>query len=187
MEYLMDYLNYKIICEPEEPEEPLKVFGNEDINGGIIVRSSVNSQTLYIDGTSESAAPVYIGITKSRGNQKSKLPVEAGDVLGGLQIYARATAGTQLGYNQETPLVGSLIYRMSDKNSTELLIATKNDNELSVKLILDSKGNLRVTGTIKTGELEITDQSVEALGDPVIFVKVKYQGIDYAMPLYQIL
>jgi hypothetical protein len=113
--------------------------------------------------------------------------VEAGDVLGGLQIYARTIAGTQLGYNQETPLVGSLIYRMSDKNSTELLIATKDDNELSVKLILDSKGNLRVTGTIKTGELEITDQSVEALGDPVTFVKVKYQGIDYAMPLYQIL
>ena len=95
--------------------------------------------------------------------------------------------GSQVGYNQETPLVGSIIYRMSDTDSSELLIATKDSNNLSVKLILDSTGSLRVSGTIKTGELEITDQSVETLGDPVTFIKVKYQGVDYAMPLYQIL
>lgn len=183
----MDYLNYKIICEPEINEEPLQVFGDDTTSGNIIIRSSNNSQTLYIDGAGGNDWPIYIGITKSRGTQKLKLPVKSGDILGGLQVYARAMPGSQVGYNQETPLVGSIIYRMSDTDSSELLIATKDSNNLSVKLILDSTGSLRVSGTIKTGELEITDQSVETLGDPVTFIKVKYQGVDYAMPLYQIL
>lgn len=183
----MDFLNYQIICDDEVSKEPLKVFGTDTKDGNVILRSSNNSQTVYIDGAGAGAWPVYIGITKSRGDQSRKLPLEAGDIVGGLQVYARTQEGSSLGYSQETPLIGSIIYKLTEKNSSELLIATSKDTDLRVRLILDSDGNLRTTGTIKTGKLEITDQVVVPTGEPIRFIKVLYDGVEYAMPMYSVL
>jgi hypothetical protein len=184
----MDYLNYNIICESEINENPLHIFGNNTVSGNVILRSSNNSQTLYIDGTGEGSWPIYVGVTKSRGTQKNKLPVEADDILGGLQVYARAKQGFSLGYSaEETPLTGSVIFKVgSTLGSSELLLAVASDNELKVKVVLDSAGNLKVAGNIETGALCITDELVTALGNAVKFVKVYYEGNAYAMPIYSI-
>jgi hypothetical protein len=184
----MDYLNYNIICESEINQNPLHIFGNDAVNGDVILRSSNNSQTLYIDGTGDGGSPFYIGITKSRGTQSNKLPVGADDILGGLQVYARVKTGDSLGYcNDETPLIGSIIFKVgSTIGSSELLLAVANDNKLKVKVVLDSNGNLRVSGNIETGVLRITDSLVNASATPVKFVKVYYDGNAYAMPMYSI-
>ena len=184
----MDYLNYKIICEPEINEEPLQVFGDNTVSGNVVVRSSNNSQTLYIDGASQSQCPIYVGVTKSRGTQENKLPVEADDILGGLQVYARVKQGSSLGYSaEETPLIGSAIFKVgSTLGSSELMLAVANDNKLTVRVVLDSAGNLKVAGNIETGALCITDELVNASGNPVKFVKVYYETNAYAMPIYSI-
>jgi hypothetical protein len=184
----MDYLNYKIICEPEINEEPLQVFGDNTVNGNVIVRSSNNSQTLYIDGAGQGEWPIYVGVTKSRGTQENKLPVEADDILGGLQVYARVKQGSSLGYSaEETPLIGGVIFKVgSTLGSSELLLAVATDNKLTVKVVLDSVGNLKVAGNIETGALRITDELVNSSGNPVKFVKVYYEGTAYAMPVYSI-
>lgn len=184
----MDYLNYRIVCEPEINKEPLQVFGDNTADGNVIVRSSNNSQTLYIDGAGQGEWPIYIGVTKSRGTQENKLPVEADDILGGLQVYARVKQGSSLGYSaEETPLIGSVIFKVgSTLGSSELLLAVANDNKLTVKVVLDSFGNLKVAGNIETGALRITDELVNSSGNPVKFVKVYYEGTAYAMPVYSI-
>lgn len=184
----MDYLNYKIICEPEINEEPLQVFGDNTVSGNVIIRSSNNSQTLYIDGAGQGECPIYVGVTKSRGTQENKLPVEADDMLGGLQIYARVKQGSSLGYSaEETPLIGSAIFKVgSTLGSSELLLAVANENKLTVRVILDSAGNLKVAGNIETGMLCITDEIVNASGNAVKFVKVYHNGDAYAMPIYSI-
>ena len=184
MRYLMNLLNNEIVCGPEQSFDPLHVF-NE---GNVIVQSSDNSQTLYIDGAGEGGWPIYIGVTKSRGTQGNKLPVEANDVLGGLQVYARIKQGSSLGYSsEETPLIGSAIFKVgATLGSSELLIAVANDNKLKIKVVLDSVGNLKVAGNIETGVLCVTDELVNASGNPVKFVKVYHKGVAYAMPIYSI-
>jgi len=184
MRYLMNLLNHEIICGPEQNFNPLKVFSE----GNVIVQSSDNSQTLYIDGAGEGDWPTYVGVTKSRGTQENKLPVEANDILGGLQVYARIKPGSSLGYSaEETPLIGSAIFKVgSSLGSSELLLAVANDNELTVRVVLDSTGNLKVAGNIETGSLCITDELVNSVGDPVKFVKVYHNGDVYAMPIYSI-
>ena len=184
MRYLMNLLNNEIVCGPEQSFDPLHVF-NE---GNVIVQSSDNSQTLYIDGAGEGGWPIYIGVTKSRGTQGNKLPVEANDFLGGLQVYARIKQGSSLGYSsEETPLIGSAIFKVgATLGSSELLIAVANDNKLKIKVVLDSVGNLKVAGNIETGVLCVTDELVNASGNPVKFVKVYHKGVAYAMPIYSI-
>jgi hypothetical protein len=180
----MNLLNNEIVCGPEQSFDPLQIF-NE---GNVIVQSSDNSQTLYIDGAGESGWPIYVGVTKSRGTQENKLPVEANDILGGLQVYARIKQGSSLGYSaEETPLIGSAIFKVgSSLGSSELLLAVANDNKLKIKVVLDSEGNLKIAGNIETGALCITDELVAASGDAVKFVKVYHQGNAYAMPIYSI-
>lgn len=180
----MSLLNKQIVCGPEQSFEPLHIF-NE---GNVIVQSSDNSQTLYIDGAGEGGWPIYIGVTKSRGTQENKLPVEANDVLGGLQVYARVKQGASLGYSaDETPLIGSAIFKVgSTLGSSELLLAVANDNTLQIKVVLDSNGNLKVAGNIETGALCITDEIVNASSNPIKFVKVYHDGCAYAMPIYSI-
>jgi hypothetical protein len=145
---------------------------------------------LYIDGAADGGSPIFVGITKSRGTQANKLPVEAGDILGGLQVYARVKTGDSLGYcHEETPLHGSIMFRAStdttDVLSTELLLAVNSCDGLQVKLVLDSHGHLNVSGNIKTGELRITDEEVLA-DKPVKFIKAIYEDVEYAIPLYSI-
>lgn len=180
----MSLLNKEIVCGPEQSFAPLKVFSE----GNVIVQSSDNSQTLYIDGAGEGGWPIYIGVTKSRGTQENKLPVEANDVLGGLQVYARVKQGNSLGYSaKETPLIGSAIFKVgATLGSSELLLAVADDNKLTIKVVLDSSGNLKVAGNIETGVLCVTDELVNASGNPVKFVKVYHNGNAYAMPIYSI-
>jgi hypothetical protein len=181
----MSLLNKQIICSSEEGTGlPKHIIGN------VIVRSDDNSEHLYIDGAADGGSPIYIGITKSRGTQENKLPVSAGDILGGLQVYARIKAGDSLGYcHEETPLHGSIMFRVSDEVSdvlsTELLLAVNSPSGLTVRLILDSKGNLNVAGNIQTGNLTITDEEVIG-GDLIKFVKAIFQGTEYAIPMYSI-
>ena len=184
MRYLMSLLNKQIVCGPEQSFHPLKVFSE----GNVIVRSSDNSQTLYIDSAGEADWPAYVGVTKSRGTQENKLPVEANDILGGLQVYARIKQGASLGYSaEETPLIGSAIFKVgSTLGSSELLLAVANDNKLKVKVVLDSAGNLKVAGNIEAGALCITDELVTSSGNPIKFVKVYHEGVAYAMPIYSI-
>ena len=180
----MSLLNKEIVCGPEQSFEPLHIFSE----GNVIVQSSDNSQTLYVDGAGEGDWPIYIGVTKSRGTQENKLPVETNDILGGLQIYARIKQGSSLGYStEETPLIGSAIFKVgSTLGSSELLLAVANDHTLKVKVVLDSAGNLKVAGNIETGSLCITDEIVNASGNAVKFVKVYHNGDVYAMPIYSI-
>jgi hypothetical protein len=180
----MSLLNKEIVCGPEQSFEPLHIFSE----GNVIVQSSDNSQTLYVDGAGEGDWPIYIGVTKSRGTQENKLPVETNDILGGLQIYARIKQGSSLGYStEETPLIGSAIFKVgSTLGSSELLLAVANDHTLKVKVVLDSAGNLKVAGNIETGSLCITDEIVNASGNAVKFVKVYHNGNAYAMPIYSI-
>jgi hypothetical protein len=180
----MSLLNKEIVCGPEQSFKPLHIFSE----GNVIVQSSDNSQTMYVDGAGEGDWPIYIGVTKSRGTQENKLPVEINDILGGLQIYARIKQGSSLGYSaEETPLIGSAIFKVgSTLGSSELLLAVANDHTLKVKVVLDSAGNLKVAGNIETGSLCITDEIVNASGNAVKFVKVYHNGNAYAMPIYSI-
>lgn len=185
----MKFLNREIICNSEESTKITDSFGDDNVNANIVVRSSDNSQTLYIDGAGEGGWPVYIGVTKSRGSQKNKLPIKPNDIIGGLQVYSRIKKGQSLGYDHaETPLTGSIIFKAGDSiNDSELLIAVKENDHLKVKLILDSKGNLGIAGNIATGNLIITDAiTVPKNHVPVKHIKVIHDGIEYAMPLYSI-
>jgi hypothetical protein len=181
----MSFLNRQIICSAEPGTGlPKHIIGN------VIIRSDDNSEHLYIDGAADGGSPIFVGITKSRGTQENKLPVGAGDILGGLQVYARIKAGDSLGYcHEETPLHGSIMFRASEDTtdvlSTELLLAVNSKDGLRVKLVLDSQGHLNVSGNIKTGELRITDEEVIA-GKPAKFVKAVYKDVEYAIPLYSI-
>jgi hypothetical protein len=181
----MSFLNRQIICSSEDGTgTPKHIIGN------VIIRSDDNSEHLYIDGAADGGSPIYVGLTKSRGTQANKLPVGVGDILGGLQVYARVKEGDSLGYcHEETPLHGSIMFKVTDEVSdvlsTELLIAVNSTDGLTVRVVIDSKGNLMISGNIKTGELQITDEEVIA-DRPVRFVKAIYQDKEYAIPLYSI-
>ena len=180
----MNFLNRQITCGPELP-----IGNTQSIEKNIVLRSSNNSQTLYIDGAGEGDWPIYLGITKSRGTQESKLPLEKNDIIGGLQVYSRIKEGNSLGYSyEETPLSGSLIFKVSESNSrsTELLIAVLEDDALKVRVVLDSSGNLKVAGAVSLGNLTITDEQVTAIGQPAMFVKAIFNHKEYAIPLYPI-
>lgn len=189
-------ISEKIIPEDLDPTtfDKQHVFGDDICSGHIIIRSDKNEQMLYLDGAGMGGAPQYIGITKSRGTQLHKLPIEPNDMIGGLQVYARIKEGKSLGYNQsETPLCGGIHFKVapSYENSsvvpTEFLIALTDSKEgMSIKLKVDQWGNLVTAGNIQTGKLEITDQIVSATPDPVKFVKAVYNGREYAIPLHLI-
>jgi hypothetical protein len=84
-------------------------------------------------------------------------------------------------------LIGSAIFKVgATLGSSELLLAVANDNKLKIKVVLDSSGNLKVAGNIETGALCITDELVNASGNPVKFIKVYHNGNAYAMPIYSI-
>lgn len=186
-------LNSKIICGPESGSTK-----TQSILENVVITTEDNAEGLYIDGTGDAGSPVYVGITKSQGNQDRKLPVEAGEIIGGLQVYSRKLEGNSLGYeHKETPLNGSIIFKVADDYKSvnnyipsELLVAVADEENLSVRLVLDSKGNLSVTGNISGGEITITDQEVPADDIPdrfvTRFVKAIYKGKQYAIPLYSI-
>ena len=189
-------LNIKIVCEPEEgTEAAFQTFGSDFTSGKVVIRSSDNSELLYIDGACDGGSPIYLGLTKSRGTQHVKLPVEAGDILGGVQVYGRTKEGNSLGYcHDETPLSGSIMFKVSEGYKsgspnipTELLIVAGTDQGLQIKVIVDSKGTLKVAGNIETGKLTITDEIVRPNGYvPIRYVKAIHDGRSYALPLYQI-
>ena len=188
-----NFLNSKIICEPE-PVGPQYILGDNVTNGNVIIKSSKNSELLYLDGACPSGSPIYIGMTKSRGTQENKLPVGPNDFIGGFQSYARVKEGSSVGYNyDETPLVAAIQFKVADHYEegsrnvpTELLIALSNDEDMAIKVIIDSNGKITTTGSIQTGKLEITDEIVQAVPTPVTFVKAVYNGREYAIPLHLI-
>jgi hypothetical protein len=183
-------LNKPIICDVESgTSTPQHILSN------VIVQGSDNSELIYIDGVFDGDSPIYLGLTKSRGTRQNKLPVEAGDILGGLQVYGRIKPGESLGYNHlETPLCGSMMFKVADNYQagdtsipTELLIVVGNEKSLEIKIVVDSKGNLKIAGNIETGNLTITDEAVVPSNPiPTKYVKTIYQGVSYALPLYQI-
>lgn len=181
-------LGFKIICEDD-----LHTRTEQTVLSNLIVKSDNNGELLYVDGVGDAGTPIYLGLTKSRGIQDNKLPVEAGDILGGIQSYARIKEGTSLGYNKDTPLVGSLMFKVADdydaldsKMSTELLVAVGDKDSLTIRLVLDSQGNLKVSGNVSAGKLTITDKVVQAGANPVKFIKAIYNGREYAIPLHLI-
>jgi hypothetical protein len=186
----------KIICKDEDGTDTnYTVFGTSVSNGKAVIRSSDNSELFYIDGACSGESPIYVGLTKSRGNQLEKLPVKAGDMLGGLQVYGRIKSGKSIGYNHsETPLCGSIMFKVSEEYQeesnnipTQLMFATGNSNNLEIKLILDSNGTLKINGNIEIGDLIITDEETTPIdSNPTKYVKVIYKGKTYGMPLYQI-
>jgi len=190
------WLNVKIVCKDEEGTTTVpNIIGDDISSGKLIIRSSNNSELCYIDGACGGDSPIFIGLTKSRGSQSKKLPIEAGDILAGLQVYGRTKSGKSLGYNHnETPLCGSIMFKVANNYQTglpniptELLIVTGNNDNLEIKLIVDSKGNLKISGNMEIGELIITDKEVTPiLGNPKKFVKIIYNNIEYGMPLYQL-
>lgn len=190
-------LNQKIICHPvpEEIMHPKTVIGDDTTNAHMVLRSSENEQLLYLDGACGSE-PIFIGITKSRGSQENKLPVCSGDMLGGLQVYARTVPGNSLGYDHnQTPLTSAIQFRVDNNYNgenivpSEMLIGLTDNEGMSVKLVLDSKGNLSVSKSITFGELTVTDVEVPASNiDPQSekHILVKFAGEDYAMVLKKI-
>jgi hypothetical protein len=183
-------LNKPIICEVETGTSTL-----QHTLSNVIIQGNDNSELIYIDGAFDGGSPIYLGLTKSRGDSQNKLPVEAGDVLGGLQVYGRIKAGDSMGYNHlETPLCGSVMFKVADNYQagdisipTELLIVVGNEKSLEIKIVVDSKGNLKIAGNIETGNLTITDEAVVPSNPiPTKYVKTIYQGVSYALPLYQI-
>jgi hypothetical protein len=189
-------LNMKIICKDEDGSSTKHtIFGNDKSNGKVVIRSNDNSELFYIDGACTGDSPLYVGLIKSRGNQSQKLPIESGDILGGLQVYGRIKPGESLGYNHnETPLCGSIMFKVSNEYQkgsnnilTELMFATGNANNLQIKLILDSNGNLKIDGNIEIGDLIITDEEVKPIDvNPKKYIKIMYKDKIYGMPLYQI-
>lgn len=186
----MNYdLNFNVEIEPLTQGKILSV-GSDFENANVVIRSSENEKLLYIDGACEGDAPLFLGITKSRGTQQKKLPVQSNDFLGGIHIYARTAEGSSIGYcPEETPLVAGIQFKVSNTDSTglptEMLLALSNESGMSVKLIVDKDGNLRTTGFISAGNLTITDNEVEA-GSVVKYVKVIFNNTNYALPLYSI-
>ena len=189
-------INDKIICEAIDPSTMSKqrIFGDTENNGHIIIRASENEQLLYLDGACGNE-PIFLGFTKSRGSQAEKLPVEPGDFVGGIQVYARTIQGNSLGYkHEEAPLAGGLHFKVSDRYSgrgpvpTELLVALTNTDGMAIKLILDSAGNLQLSGNIKLGDLTITDTEVpvEDVSDTKKYFLVYHKGIKYAMTAFEI-
>lgn len=188
-------LNIKIVCKPEEgTSAPIHSFGDDFTSGKVVVRASDNSELLYVDGACDGGSPVYVGITKSRGEQYNKLPVEAGDILGGLQVYGRTQSGKSLGYNHnETPLCGSIMFKVAESYTTgspniptELLVVL-GDPDTQIKLKVDSNGTLKLAGNIEVGNLTITDEVVKPIGYvPIKYVRVIHDRNNYALPLYQI-
>jgi len=177
-------LNKKIICGDEEGSSI-----KQTVMENIVIETYDNAEGLYIDGTADGDSPVYIGVTKSSGSKGHKQPLEKGDLIGGLQVYGRTEDGHSLGYNHcQTPLRGSIIFKISDedKNASELLIAVTENNYPTVKLVVDSFGNLKLVGNISIGSLTITDKKVNASQLPVEFVKVFYHDKEYAIPLHLI-
>jgi hypothetical protein len=147
-----------------------------------------------LDYAGVGGAPLYVGLTKSRGNQSNKLPVGSGDMIGGLQVYARTVPGNSLGYCQEeTPLAGGLHFKVAGNYCgtgpvlTEFLLALTSDTGMEIKLKVDSAGNLTTVGNITTGKLTITDQEVYAMHRPVKFVKAILDGVEYSIALHPIL
>jgi hypothetical protein len=133
-------VNDKVICSPISVESmsQQQIFGSDYTNAHLIVRSSVNEELLYLDGAC-GPEPIFMGITKSRGTQDNKLPVEAGDFLGGIQLYARKTPGTSLGYRHEqTPLVGAIQFKVNndycigEEVLTDLLIGLTDASGMSI-------------------------------------------------------
>lgn len=191
-------LGTKIICDSLTGllRDPINGFGDENINSNVVIRTSQNEQLFYLDGACGGLDPIFIGLTKSRGDQKNKLPIQNNDMLGGLQVYGRIKKGNSLGYNlEETPLTGAIQFKVSDyydnKSNiipSELLIALSDQNEMSIKLILDSNGNLKISGNLQTGKLCITDIEISNIKKKKIkFVKVIYDDIEYALPLYHLI
>jgi hypothetical protein len=186
----MDYdLNFKVTAEPL-PNGKIHEIGSAFKNANVVIRTSENEKLLYLDGACEGDAPLYLGITKSRGSQNKKLPVQTNDFLGGLQIYARSVEGSSVGYcPEETPLVAGIQFKVSNIETTsiptEMLLALSDEQGLSVKLIVDKDGNLRTTGSLSAGNLTITDEEVHA-GSVVTYVKVVFNNRNYALPLHLI-
>ncbi len=191
-------INEKIVCFPipvEDMTEPV-LMGDENTNGHLIVRSSKNEELLYLDGAC-GPEPIFMGITKSRGDQNNKLPVEPDDFLGGLQLYARTVPGDSLGYrHEETPLVGAIQFKVSENYVvgepvlTDLILGLTDSDGMSVKLKVTHSGNLEVAGNISLGKLSITDEEVleERIDqNSKKFVKVFYMGNEYALPIFSIL
>jgi len=177
-------LNYKIICDTETGSGI-----KQEILENVIIKSDDNSEGLYLDGTGDSGSPIYIGITKSNGNQNLKLPLNPGDIIGGLQVYSRTEAGKSIGYDHnQTPLSGSAIFKLSDQDSksSEFLVAVSKNSYPTVRLLLDCDGNLKISGNVSTGNLTITDKVVDAKEYIDTYVKVIYNGKEYAMPLHPI-
>lgn len=183
-------LNFNIDIEPLEKGKIFQI-GNDIDNANLVIRSSENEKLLYLDGACDGDAPLYLGITKSRGTQSNKLPVHQNDFLGGLQIYARTKKGNSLGYSpDETPLVAGIQFKMSDVESTgsptEMLVGLSDHTGMKIKLIVDMHGNLKVVGNMSLGNLTITDEEVLSPNTLDKFVKAFYNGKEYAIPLYSI-
>lgn len=190
-------LNQKIICHPipEEVMHPKTVLGDDTANAHVILRSSENEQLLYLDGAC-GPEPIFIGITKSRGSQEDKLPVCPGDMLGGLQVYARTVPGKSLGYDHnQTPLTSAIQFKVGNNYNgenivpSEMLIGLTDNEGMSVKLVLDSEGNLAVSKSITFGELTVTDievpiSNIDTQSEKHILVN--FFGEDYAMVLKKI-
>ena len=188
-------VGFKVICDSIDPNEmdEQKVFGTEETNSHLILRSSANEQLLYLDGATGGNEPIFIGLSKSRGDQTNKLPVEPGDTLGGLQVYGRTKPGDSLGYcHDESPLTGAIQFFVSDDYdksgavSSELVVALSDNQDMSVKLKVDSKGNLITQGNITSGQLTVTDNVIENVGAIEKYIEVYHNGKRYAMPLYWI-
>jgi len=190
-------VGFKIVCDDIDPNELHKqtIIGTDTENGHLVVRSSANEQLLYLDGATDGKSPIFIGLSKSRGDQTNKLPVEAGDTLGGFQVYARTKPGNSLGYcHSESPLTGAIQFFVADDYNkqgavaTEMIIALSDNDDMSARLKLDSKGNLITHGNITSGNLTITDNTIDSwhIGLVEKYVEVEYDGKKFAMPLYKI-
>jgi hypothetical protein len=193
----MNYnISDKVIPDSIDPTnfDKQQIFGDSTNSGHVIIRTSKNEQLLYLDYAGVGGAPLYVGLTKSRGHQNNKLPVGADDMIGGLQVYARTAPGNSLGYCQEeTPLAGGLHFKVAGDYSgtgpvlTEFLLALTNSSGMSIKLKVDAEGNLQTAGNITSGNLTITDQEVIGMHRPIKFVKAILNGVEYAIALHPIL
>ena len=188
-------VGFKVVCDSIDPNEmdSQNIFGDEASNAHLVLRSSANEQLLYLDGATGGNEPIFVGLSKSRGDQTNKLPVEPGDALGGLQVYGRTKSGTSLGYcHDESPLTGAIQFFVSDDYdksgtvSSDLIVALSDNQGMSVKLKVDSKGNLITQGNITSGVLTVTDTITENVGTIEKFIEVYHEGKKYAMPLYWI-
>ncbi len=189
-------INDKIICEAIDSSSmsEQRIFGDTENNGHVIIRASENEQLLYLDGACGNE-PIFLGFTKSRGSQQEKLPVEAGDFIGGIQAYARTVQGNSLGYkHEETPLAGGLHFKVSDQYTgngpvpTELIVGLTDTDGMAIKFILASSGSLQLSGNITLGDLTITDTevSVDDISDTKKYLLAYHKGIRYAITAFEI-